>query len=505
MPAPSAPALLPNPAENPKVRWADPEAEPLEENTRSRPKDQIRFFNGMLLVCDWVVATAAIVAGFGFRIAQKGHWEELWSELVKDFSPVWIWVFGGGCLYSWLMIVFQTYESSNLLNIHRWAKNFAKTAIGWPIVMLAVFGLLQYNNFAPRLGLFYSVILLVVFQFVWRSMAFVFLMQPMVREAAFSRIIVVGWNSQIAKLVDRMRRDMSHMGEFVGCVPAPGGHFLTKPPPHVPVLGDYSSLPQFVTDCGATSIILADTASPTGEIEQLISFCHREYLDFQLVPKFFPALRSSLKVRTIDGVPLLGVRELPLDKTINRVIKRVCDIVGSMVGLVLFAPVIVFFGLLVYLESPGPVIYRQKRATRSGKTFYIYKIRSMALNAESFTGPVWAKRDDPRRLKIGAFMRRTNIDELPQFWNVLKGDMSLVGPRPERPELIEKFKNEIPNYNVRHEVKAGLTGWAQIKGYRGDTDLKKRIELDLHYLETWSPLLDLYCLFATLFRSKNAH
>ena len=129
----------------------------------------------------------------------------------------------------------------------------------------------------------------------------------------------------------------------------------------------------------------------------------------------------------------------------------------------------------------------------------------MKLNAETGTGAVWAKQEDPRRLKIGTFMRKTNVDELPQFWNVLKGDMSLVGPRPERPELIERFKDEIPNYNVRHEVRAGLTGWAQINGLRGDTDLRQRIEADIYYLENWSVMLDLYCIFATFFKVKNAY
>jgi lipopolysaccharide/colanic/teichoic acid biosynthesis glycosyltransferase len=151
------------------------------------------------------------------------------------------------------------------------------------------------------------------------------------------------------------------------------------------------------------------------------------------------------------------------------------------------------------------VFYRQRRTSRSGRTFYIYKIRSMRVDAEAASGAVWCQKEDSRRLKIGTFMRKTNIDELPQFWNVLVGDMSLVGPRPERPELIEKFKDTIPNYNARHEVRTAITGWAQIHGLRGDTDLRKRIEADLYYLENWSPLLDLYCIVATLFKVKNAH
>ena len=186
-------------------------------------------------------------------------------------------------------------------------------------------------------------------------------------------------------------------------------------------------------------------------------------------------------------------------------IKKAVDLFGSIVGLILSAPVILLFGAIVFIESPGPIFYWQRRTSRGGRTFNICKIRSMRLNAESDTGAVWCKKEDARRLRIGAFMRRYNIDELPQFWNVFTGDMSLVGPRPERPELIEKFKGEIPNYNARHEVRAGITGWAQIHGLRGDTDLSKRIEADLYYLENWSVMLDFYCMAATFFRNKNAH
>jgi lipopolysaccharide/colanic/teichoic acid biosynthesis glycosyltransferase len=181
------------------------------------------------------------------------------------------------------------------------------------------------------------------------------------------------------------------------------------------------------------------------------------------------------------------------------------DIFGAIVGLGICAFIIPPLALAVYMESPGPILYKQRRTSRGGRTFNIFKIRSMKLDAESTSGAVWCKKEDPRRLKIGTFMRKFNIDELPQFWNVLIGDMSLVGPRPERPELIEKFKDEIPNYNARHEVRAGLTGWAQIQGLRGDTDLTKRVEADLYYLENWNVMADFYCIVATFFKIKNAH
>jgi lipopolysaccharide/colanic/teichoic acid biosynthesis glycosyltransferase len=207
----------------------------------------------------------------------------------------------------------------------------------------------------------------------------------------------------------------------------------------------------------------------------------------------------------MSGVPLLGVSQLPLDRTFNRFLKRTMDVVGASIGIGISGLLMPFFCIWVYVESPGPVIFKQWRTSRFGREFLIFKIRSMRLNAESGTGAVWCRPEDSRRLKIGSFMRKWNVDELPQFFNVLRGDMSLVGPRPERPELIKRFKNEIPNYNARHEVRAGLTGWAQINGLRGDTDLKKRIEADLYYMENWSVLLDLYCIFATFFKPRNAY
>ena len=203
-------------------------------------------------------------------------------------------------------------------------------------------------------------------------------------------------------------------------------------------------------------------------------------------------------------MPVLGASRLPLEDPKNVVLKRLVDVVGGIAGFILSAPLVVLFGAIVYRESPGPIIYRQRRLGRDGKPFWILKIRSMRMDAEAAGRVGWTVQDDPRRLRIGAFMRRWNIDELPQFWNVIKGEMSLVGPRPERPALIKIFKEEIPHYNARHSIKPGLTGWAQVNGFRGDTDLNERIRCDLHYIENWSPLFDAQILFMTFCTHANA-
>jgi exopolysaccharide biosynthesis polyprenyl glycosylphosphotransferase len=470
------------------------------------PREKAYSICATLLMGDWLISCASIYAGLKLRDLQRMGWLTDQADMGFNIrSALTFWSLCGATLFIWIMALLKTYEVKNLYRLQFWSKNLVKSLLLWAVAVWAYVGLFQVTGFTPRFGVMYCLLALMTFVTLWRLVVFIILIQPSIKQAASSRVIVVGWNEKVAHLRKAMRRDLAQLSEIIGCVPMPGGHFALKPPTELAVLGDYSAIPRAVSECDANSIILSDVSCPAGEIHNLISFCQRELLEFKMVPEYFPALRSGLQVQTLSGVPLLGVSRLPLDRTLNRLLKRALDIVGALVGLALSAVIIPPFALIVYLESPGSVFYKQRRTSRSGRTFEIYKIRSMRLDAESASGAVWCTKEDSRRLKVGTFMRRYNIDELPQFWNVLNGDMSLVGPRPERPELIERFKDEIPNYNARHEVRTGLTGWAQIHGLRGDTDLNKRIEADLYYLENWSVFMDIYCIVATFFRVKNAH
>ncbi len=459
----------------------------------------------ILAFADAVVAAVGILLGLTLRSLQRGG--DLWlaRELVHGGYQAEFWVLGGAVLYVWLMAFLRTYEVENLYRLQFWAKNTVKTAMLWTLICLATIALFQVTKYTPRLGLLFAAACIVILQVVWRLFAFAVMIQPRVRLGASSRLICVGWNEKAEHLRQAVRNDVSQLCEIIGCVPGPDSKLTSRPPPEVSILGTFQQVPRLVRNCRVTGVVLADTTIKPAEIQRLVVFCQRQSLDFKMIPAYFPALSSGLQIRTLNGVPLLGVTQLPLDKSLNRLAKRLVDIIGALVGLVLSLPVIVIFGILVFIESPGWVLFRQLRMSRSGRTFYIYKIRSMRPNAEAASGAVWAKRDDPRRLRIGAFMRRWNIDELPQFLNVLTGEMSLVGPRPERPELVDRFKDTVLNYNARHEVKSGLTGWAQVHGYRGDTDLRKRVEHDLYYLENWSLFLDAYIMVGTVFRYKNAY
>jgi len=232
---------------------------------------------------------------------------------------------------------------------------------------------------------------------------------------------------------------------------------------------------------------------------QLLESTSREMVDVKVVPDLLQVIALRARLEDLDGVPIINVNDVPL-QGFNSIVKRLIDVAISSAALLVLAAPFAIIALLVKLTSRGPVFYRQERMGLDGKPFTIVKFRSMYDDAERETGPVWTVPGDPRVTPLGRFLRRSNLDELPQLWNVFRGDMSIVGPRPERPHFVAQFKHKIPQYMLRHKVKAGLTGWAQVNGWRGNTPLEKRIEYDLYYIENWSVRLDLKIMWLTLLK-----
>jgi Undecaprenyl-phosphate glucose phosphotransferase len=220
-------------------------------------------------------------------------------------------------------------------------------------------------------------------------------------------------------------------------------------------------------------------------------------VDINIVPDIYHTLSINPEILDLDGIPVIALRQSAVEGW-SSVLKRTFDIVGATCFIILLLPVWIVVPILIKLTSPGPVFYLQERMGLDGSSFNMIKFRSMRIDAEAKTGAVWAREDDDRKTKLGAFMRKTSLDEVPQFFNVLLGTMSLVGPRPERPVFIKKFKKQIPNYMLRHKMKAGITGWAQVNGWRGNTSLEKRIECDIYYLTHWSVWFDIKILLKTV-------
>ena len=268
--------------------------------------------------------------------------------------------------------------------------------------------------------------------------------------------------------------------------------------PGVPLLGDDSELAEIARRYNVDEVIIALNGTPHEEVLALTQTLIEAPVNVKVYPDTFQLItKNELSLDDLGGLPMVSVRNVAL-RGWNRGIKRVMDVVLGAIILVVVSPVIIVLAALVKLSSPGPVFHLQERVGHDGRTFLCIKLRSMARGAEEATGPVWATRNDPRRTRLGRFMRRYSLDELPQFINVLLGEMSIVGPRPERPHFVEQFRASVPGYNYRHNEKAGITGWAQVNGLRGDTSIGERTRYDLYYVENWSPLFDLKIMIKTI-------
>jgi Undecaprenyl-phosphate glucose phosphotransferase len=273
------------------------------------------------------------------------------------------------------------------------------------------------------------------------------------------------------------------------------------------VLGGFADLPELIDKYGVKHVFVALPLDRTDDARRVFAILSRSLVEVRMVCDVPNLAGLSLTTTNLDGLPLIGLRESP-HFGLNIVVKRIMDVALSAIGLIVLSPLMALIALLIKLTSPGPVFYRQERCGLNGRTFHMLKFRSMRVDAEQQTGAIWAVKNDDRRTPLGTFLRQTSLDELPQLWNVLMGDMSLVGPRPERPVFIQQFSRTIPNYMARHCVKAGITGWAQVHGWRGNTSLRKRLQYDLYYITHWTPWLDLRILWMTLFHGlihRNAY
>jgi putative colanic acid biosynthesis UDP-glucose lipid carrier transferase len=272
-----------------------------------------------------------------------------------------------------------------------------------------------------------------------------------------------------------------------------------EPSDRVPVWGKISQASDFLRENQIDQVWIAMSLKEADAIEQILNELKHSICDIRLIPDLFGFRLINHSISAISGMPVIDLSVTPMDG-LNRWIKVLEDKGLALAILFIISPLLLLISILVKMTSRGPVWYSQKRISWNGAPFCMYKFRTMPVNTEQSTGPVWASENEHRATPLGAFLRRTSLDELPQFWNVLKGDMSIVGPRPERPVFVEKFRDKIPSYMQKHMVKGGITGWAQINGWRGDTDLNKRIEHDLYYIDNWSLWLDLKIKFLTVFK-----
>ncbi len=404
-----------------------------------------------------------------------------------------------------LLANLRVYKRGNLLRHRRLAFLIVKGCCLWFLGFLSLDLIFHFQPAISRLYVALCASTSIAGLLCWRGFFNGWLRSGRMAQHLRQRILLIGWNEDCQRLAETIGDDSRHPFEIVGCALS---HIRVQqePPEGIRHLGYYPDTERILNQYAIDMVILSDLDAERERIVELANLCEKQMVQFKVIPSYFQILVSGLHLETVNGVPMLGVSKLPLDLLFNVIVKRAVDICGSIVGLVLSAPLIAVLGWLVRRESPGPVFFSQERMGQNGRPFSMFKIRSMVVGAEETDHLNQSTlRSDGRLLKIGAFMRKWNLDETPQFWNVLKGDMSLVGPRPERVFHSEKLRDEIPHYSARHNVKPGITGWAQIKGFRGDTNLHERIKCDLFYLENWNLLLDVHVMLMTFVKRDNAY
>ncbi len=446
------------------------------------------FFTLSLVVIDALMAGFAFWGGYQLRLRSE-------YENIQPFSAYW------GMLVvhvATTLIVFFFYRlyhrQRSLSSVDQFYSIFAAASIGM-IVSIAFISFFFKNQLDyPRLMMVYVWILTIILTSLGRVVQSRVQLALQARGWGEHKILIVGAGEVGRMVMQQIKRSPSLGYRVVGFVDddAP-----TQTVQGVPVLGQVDDIPELTVTEKVDEVIVVMPEATHHEILKVVSKCDRSRVAIKVFPNVFQIMASEVSIGDLGGLPLLTVRDTALQGW-RLTVKRSVDVIGSAVGLVFLSPIMMLLAVLIKLESEGPVFYTQERMGLDGKRFMMLKFRSMRADAEAYTGPVWASANDSRRTRMGAIIRRLSVDELPQLINVLIGDMSLVGPRPERPVFVEQFKETIPRYMDRHREKAGITGWAQVNGLRGDTSIIERTKYDLWYTENWSLALDFRILIRTI-------
>jgi len=405
---------------------------------------------------------------------------------------------------------FGVYDEKMVLRRYQTLNALLKGAGFWLAAYLGISLVLKFDPPISRLFVVMAFVSVVALLFAWRAALHAIIERTAALPRLRRRAVLLGWNEHAAALANEINRSPTHPYDLVGIValsastaaPFPRSSSANDP---LRELGTAAELDRVLDRESVDVLILTRLDLPRAELQRIIECCERRYVEWKAVPGSFDIFLTGLRLQTIGRVPVLGIDALAIDRLLNRATKRVCDIVGALVGLAVSLPIVAILAVLIKRESPsGPVFFRQTRVGTRHRPFTLWKLRSMAPDAAAADMLRQSTpRGDPRVLRIGGFMRRWNLDELPQFWNVLRGDMSLVGPRPERPHHVQQLAESIAHYLPRHLVRPGMTGWAQINGLRGESDLSARVQHDIYYIENWSIWLDVQILLLTFVRWRS--
>lgn len=466
-------------------------------------KDNQKYFNRLHVLIDaFVIALSYLLAWwvrFEGPLAESSSkaWSfERYMSMLVVIVPGFLILYYAFTLYTPKRMQGRRLELANIMKAN---------ALGVALVIVTIYTFLKDVNFSRGMMIIFLVINVVAETAVRNLIRYI--LRDM-RKKGYNQkhVILVGYSRAAEEYIDRVINNPQWGYTIRGILDdeVEAGTMYKG----IKVIGRIANLMIILPQNRLDEIAITLGLNEYYRLEEIVALCEKSGVHTKFIPDYNNIIPTKPYTEDILGLPVINIRHVPLTNTFNAAVKRAMDIIGSVCGIIVASPVMLVACLFIKLTSPGPLIYKQERVGLHNKNFWMYKFRSMEVQPESAEKKAWTTKNDPRVTGVGKFMRRTSIDELPQLFNIFKGDMSLVGPRPERPFFVEKFREEIPRYMVKHQVRPGLTGWAQVNGYRGDTSIRKRIEYDLYYIENWTVGFDIKIMFLTIFKgfvNKNAY
>lgn len=465
-------------------------------------KENQKMLNKIQMFLDALMIVTAYVLAWYLRFKSGFFQLDAWYLTLDEYMKHLLYIVPG---YLFLYYFFHLYEPRRVMGrrLEVWRIGQANL-IGLMSVILWLYVSKQHDISRKMLFVFFCINIFICV--VERNLIRIILRK--MRRSGYNQkhMIMVGYSSAAEQYIDRIISNPEWGYKVKGILDdtLPVGSEYRG----IQVMGEVKDLELILQENTLDEIAITLGLDEYNKLGRVVAVCEKSGVHTQFVPDYNHIIPTKPYTEDIQGLPVINIRYVPLMNTFNRFIKRLVDIFGAMVAIILFSPIMLLVSIIIKITDPGPLIFKQERIGLKNKPFYMYKFRSMVVQTEEEEAKGWTTKGDSRVTPIGRFIRKTSIDEFPQFFNVLAGDMSLVGPRPERPQFVEQFKEEIPRYMVKHQVRPGITGWAQVNGYRGDTSIRKRIEHDLYYIENWSLGFDIKILILTFtkgFINKNAY
>lgn len=465
-------------------------------------KENQKYFNRLHVILDGIVIALTFWLSYLIRfdsgfIPTKGYYPTIqqYSRFLIFIIPAYLLLYSTCHLYEPKRFLSKRMEFTNLLKA-----NIA--GITGTIVIIFI----TMPSYFSRIFLFLFFLTNMSAAYVYRCLIRRWLHDTRKRGMNLKHIIIVGFSPAAVAYIDRIKANPQWGYQIHGILDdnvAPDFEYRK-----IAWIGHSTDLTNFLSKNNLDEVVITISLQEYSKLEDIVARCEKSGVHTKFVPDYYNFISSNPYTEDLNGLPVINIRNVPLSNTGNKMMKRAIDIIGSILLIIVTSPIMLVTAIAVKKSSPGPIIFKQTRVGLGNKEFSMYKFRSMGVQPVEKEKEGWTTQNDPRVTNVGKIIRRTSIDELPQFFNVLKGDMSLVGPRPERPQFVEKFKEEIPRYMIKHQVRPGITGWAQINGFRGDTSIRGRIDHDLYYIENWTLMLDFKILFWTIFKgfiNENAY